>query len=102
MPSRRVGVSCLSEQGSTDIVATKMRVGDRVRLQWSRWLWLCPLLGVVAATAMLLVWGFTPLTAIGVALLLVCPAIVTWALVYSSRDEVRDRLLDEYRKRQKP
>jgi len=51
---------------------------------------------------MLVFWGFTPFTAIGVALLLVCPAIVVWALVYSSRDEVRDRLLDEYRKRQKP
>jgi hypothetical protein len=102
MPSRRVGVSCLSEQGSTDIVAAKMPVGDRVRLQWSRWLWLCPLLGVVAAAAILMVWGLTLWTAIGVALLLACPAILIWALLYWSRDEVRDRLLDEYRKRQKP
>ena len=62
---------------------------------------MCQLLGVVAATAMLLVWGFTLWTATGVALLLVCPAIVTWALLYSSRDEARDRLLQEYRRRQK-
>lgn len=90
-----------SEQDPTDIRLWECESTIESRLQWSRWLWVCQLLGVVAATAMLLVWGFTLWTATGVALLLVCPAIVTWALLYSSRDEARDRLLQEYRRRQK-
>jgi hypothetical protein len=78
-----------------------MQVADVVREQWGRWLWLCPFLGVVAAAVLLVFWGLTLWTAITMALLLVCPVVVIWALLYAGRDGVRDRLLDEYRRRQK-
>ena len=78
-----------------------MQVADGVRKQWSRWVWLCPLIGVVAAAVLLVFWGFTLWTAITLALLLVCPAVVIWALLYAGRDGLRDKLLDEYRRRQK-
>jgi hypothetical protein len=34
-----------------------------------------------------------------VALLLVCPAILIWAMLYFGRDEARDKLLEDYRSR---
>ena len=40
----------------------------------NRWLWLCPLLAILLAAGVLVLWGFTWLTALIVALLLVCPA----------------------------
>ncbi len=64
---------------------------------WARWVWLCPLLALALAAGILVLWGFTLWTALGVALFLVCPAIIIWALLYFGRDEVRDDFLEEYR-----
>jgi len=54
---------------------------------------------MVAAAVLLAVWGFTLWTTITLALLLVCPAIVVWAMLFAGRGETRDRLLDEDRRR---
>jgi hypothetical protein len=45
-----------------------------------RWLWLCPLLGVVMAAVVLMVFGFTLWGAVLAALMLVCPAILVWGV----------------------
>ena len=65
---------------------------------WARWVWLCPLLALALAAGILVLWGFTLWTAIGVALLLVCPAIIIWALLYFGRDEAKDDFLEQYRR----
>ena len=54
------------------------------------------------AAGILVLWGVTLWTAIGVALLLVCPAIIVWAMLDLARDEARDQRLDEIRRKQKP
>lgn len=46
-----------------------------------RWLWICPTLGLILATAVFYLWGFSLRTAIVAALLLVCPSIVLWGLI---------------------
>ena len=79
-----------------------MTVSDRFRAQWGRWVWLCPLLATAAAVGILALWGLTLWTAIGVALFLVCPAIIIWAMLYFGRDETRDRLLEDYQKKRHP
>jgi len=56
-------------------------------------------IGLVAAAVLLAVWGFTLWTAITLALLLVCPAIVVWAMLFADRGETRDRLRDEDKRR---
>ena len=65
---------------------------------WARWVWLCPLLALALAAGVLVLWGFTLWTAIGVALFLVCPAIIIWAMLYFGRDEAKDDLLEQYRR----
>lgn len=47
----------------------------------NRWLWLCPTLGLILATAVFYLWGFSLWTAVVAALLLVCPSIVLWGLI---------------------
>jgi len=74
-------------------------VSDRLGVVWARWVWLCPLLALALAAGILVLWGFTLWTAIGVTLLLVCPAIIIWAMLYFGRDEIKDRLLEEHRKK---
>jgi len=51
------------------------------------------------AAGILLLWGFTLWTAIGVVVVLVCPAILVWAMLYFGRDEIRDRLFEERRRK---
>jgi predicted benzoate:H+ symporter BenE len=74
-------------------------MSDRFRVVWARWVWLCPLLALALAAGILVLWGFTLWTAIGVALLLACPAILIWAMLYFGRDEVKDKLLEDYRRK---
>jgi hypothetical protein len=71
-----------------------MRASDRLGAVWNRWVWLCPLLALGLAAGILLLWGLTLWTAIVAALLLVCPAIIIWAMFHFGRDEIRDRLLE--------
>lgn len=51
------------------------------------WLWVCPLLAVALASAVLVMWGFTLWTAIIVALLLICPALLVWGALMLGRDD---------------
>jgi hypothetical protein len=76
-----------------------MRISNQLKERFGRWVWVCPLLALALAAAILLLWGVTFWTAIGVALLLVCPAIIIWAMLYFGRDEVRDKLLEDYRRK---
>lgn len=50
------------------------------------WLWLCPLLAIGLAAAMLMIRGLSAWTAFVVALLLACPALIAWGAVTFSRD----------------
>ena len=51
------------------------------------WLWLCPMLALALATAVLVIWGLTLWTAIIAAVLLVCPALIIWGAVMLSHDD---------------
>lgn len=50
-----------------------------------RMLWICPPLGVALAAAVLYAWGLAWWTAIVAALLLVCPAVLLWGVLYAAR-----------------
>ncbi len=52
-----------------------------------RWLWLCPLLAIALAAAVLVVFGFTFWSAVLAALLLVCPALIVWGAIEVAMDE---------------
>ena len=47
----------------------------------NKWTWLCPWLAIALAAAVLVLWGLTLWTALLVALLLVCPAIMLWGVI---------------------
>lgn len=57
----------------------------------SRWSWLCPLLSVLLAAALLVAFGFTWWRALLAALLLVCPALLVWGAVEVARDRWQAR-----------
>jgi hypothetical protein len=59
------------------------------------------LAGVLAA-GILALWGFTLWTAIVTALLLVCPAILVWAMIYFGRDDAAVKRSEEDRTEAKP
>jgi hypothetical protein len=44
----------------------------------SNWLWLCPLLGIIVATWVLIAYGLSFGTSLLAALLLACPALMIW------------------------
>lgn len=67
-----------------------MRAPSRIDLK-NRWSWLCPVLSVVLAAAVLMLFGFTWWSAILVALLLVCPALLLWGAAMVALDERRAR-----------
>jgi hypothetical protein len=46
-----------------------------------RILWLCPLLSLLGAAALLWLFGFTFATSIVAAILVACPIAVAWALI---------------------
>lgn len=56
-----------------------------------RWLWLCPLLAIVLAAAVLMLFGLTVWSALLAALLLVCPALILWGAIEVALDERRQR-----------
>lgn len=56
-----------------------------------RWLWLCPVLGIALAAAVLLLFGLSWRTALLAALLLVCPALLLWGIVEVLRELRRRR-----------
>lgn len=61
-----------------------------------RWLWLCPVIGLLAAGTAIWVFGFDWLTAMGIAFVVSCPAVVIWTLREArAAFGLRDRLLNE-------
>lgn len=56
-----------------------------------RWLWLCPILAVILAAVVLMLFGFTLWGALLAALLLVCPAMVLWGAIELMREARRQR-----------
>lgn len=61
-----------------------------------RWLWLCPLVGIVGGVTTLWLFGLSWLSALGIAFLVSCPAVAIWTL-REARNAfgLRDRLLRE-------
>jgi len=57
----------------------------------NRWLWLCPILAIVLAAVVLMMFGFTFWAALLAAVLLVCPALILWGLIEVMFDERRQR-----------
>jgi ubiquinone/menaquinone biosynthesis C-methylase UbiE len=51
----------------------------------NRWAWICPPLALALVSMLLMWWGFTLLTALLIALLLVCPALMLWGLIVARR-----------------
>ena len=62
-----------------------MELSGWMREGWNRWMWLCPLVALIFAAAVLAVWGLTLWSALVVALLLVCPAFLLWGVFYLGR-----------------
>lgn len=59
----------------------------RAQAVLGNWLWLCPLLAIGLAAAVLMIWALSAWTAFVAALLLVCPALIIWGAVMLSRDD---------------
>lgn len=57
-----------------------------------RWLWLCPVLSIVLAAVVLMIFGFTFWGALLAALLLVCPALLVWGAIVATIDARRQRM----------
>jgi hypothetical protein len=47
-----------------------------------RWLWLCPLLAILVAAFVLLVFGVSFWAGLFAALLMVCPALIVWGTIW--------------------
>lgn len=52
----------------------------------NHWLWLCPLLSLVLAAVLMALFGLTWVSAILVALILVCPAVMVWGAYVLRRE----------------
>lgn len=63
-----------SKQAHSDQGGTMPTLGDRL-------LWICPIFGVMAATALLWLIGVTFWTALAVAFLVACPLVIAWVLL---------------------
>ena len=57
----------------------------------NRWMWLCPILAVVIAAAILWSFGFAWWSALLAALLLVCTVLILWGAIQVALDERRSR-----------
>ena len=60
-----------------------------------RWLWLCPPIGIAGAVFTLTFFGFTWLSALGVAFLVACPALVVCTLREARASRQRDPLSND-------
>ncbi len=58
----------------------------RMRPFIDRWLWVCPLLGLVIAAEIVRRFGLSLWTAIVATLFLVCPALIAFGLWQTRRD----------------
>ena len=58
----------------------------QIREFLARWVWLCPLLGIVIAAAILWLFGLSLWSAILASLFLVCPAILAWGMWQGRHD----------------
>lgn len=56
-----------------------------------RWLWLCPVLSILLAAAVLMYFGFTFWGGLLAALLLVCPVMLVWGAIELWLDERSQR-----------
>ena len=56
-----------------------------------RWLWLCPVLSILLAAAVLMYFGFTFWGGLLAALLLICPAMLVWGAIELWLDERSQR-----------
>jgi hypothetical protein len=66
-----------------------------------RWLWICPWIGLLGAIVTLWLFGLSLLSALGIAFLLSCPAVVVWTLRESRRAfGPRDRMLEQLSRRE--
>lgn len=57
----------------------------------NRWMWLCPILAVVIAAAVLWSFGFSWWSALLAAVMLVCPVLILWGAIQVALDERRSR-----------
>jgi len=58
---------------------------EKSRTLQDRLLWICPLVGITAAAAVLWLFGFTLWTALAFLFLIACPLVVVWILVIERR-----------------
>ncbi|WP_114970726.1 hypothetical protein [Rhodoferax ferrireducens] len=56
-----------------------------------RWLWLCPILSILLAAVVLMIFGFTFWGGLLAGLLLVCPATLVWGAIELWLDERSNR-----------
>lgn len=61
------------------------RVPRLIPLSMQRWDWLCPLLGLAMAAAVLVLWGVSWWTALLAVLMLACPITILWRLITLGR-----------------
>jgi phosphoethanolamine N-methyltransferase len=59
----------------------KMSVVKTCVVGAGRWAWFCPFLMLGLAVAILILFGLSAWTAILVAILLVCPAVIVWGMI---------------------
>ena len=70
-----------------------MKIGVvRTCVVWAgRWAWLCPVLMLGLAVAILILFGLSLWTAILVTILLVCPAVMVWGIIQLRRHSKMNR-----------
>lgn len=69
---------------------SKLSIGAAARAATDKWGWMCPLVAIGLAAAVLAWFGFSWWAALLVALLLVCPALLVWGAI-ELRDPARRR-----------
>lgn len=67
---------------------SKLSIGAAAQAATHKWGWMCPLLAIALAASVLAWFGLSWWTALLVALLLVCPALLVWGAI-ELRDSAR-------------